>query len=374
MNRRPNTNVKKPNVTNVKLPNKIANKLPNVTITPNTNTLSGKISSIATNAKGKLTELGAKVSNAATDLKQKATNKMTNITDAAKVAPGSEQISKLTALTSEFMEANSEISKFVAVILSILLFYILFNLGIVVLNNMFMTKSNPIVLDGLISSNKQLVVSANPNIVKSIPILRSINKDQGLEFTWNVWFFIEDVTSIQTGNYSLIFSKGQPRADKNKSKKIKNINQMINVCPGAFIQSVGNSAQLSVALTTFVDSTNNNPGIEIITVKDIPIQKWIHCAIRVQNKSVDIYVNGIMTQRKNLLSLPKQNYNDTYIGDANGFNGYISSLKYYDHALNYDEIQTDFVKGPNMKMANDNSSINKKDFLSMNWYYNSKQL
>jgi hypothetical protein len=81
-------------------------------------------------------------------------------------------------------------------------------------------------------------------------------------------------------------------------------------------------------------------------------------------------MNGVMTQRKNLQTLPNQNYYDTYVGDKYGFDGYISSLNYYAYALNYDQIQNDFVKGPNMKLQGQSNQINYKDYLAMNWYYN----
>ena len=107
-----------------------------------------------------------------------------------------------------------------------------------------------------------------------------------------------------------------------------------------------------------------------MTIKDIPVNKWVHCAVRVQNLSVDVYINGVMTQRKNLKTLPNQNYYDTYVGDSNGFDGYISSLNYYAYALNYDQIQNDYAKGPNMKLQGQSNQINYKDYLAMNWYYN----
>ena len=81
------------------------------------------------------------------------------------------------------------------------------------------------------------------------------------------------------------------------------------------------------------------------------------------------HINGVLDNRTNLLTLPKQNYYDVFVGDSGGFSGYISSLNYYAYALNYDQIQSDFVKGPNMKLMNSKSQINKKDYLSSNWYY-----
>lgn len=356
---------KRPNIVKPNIPNSFSGA-----------TLSDKVSNIAKGAMNKISNLGTKVTGAVADVKQKVTNKIANSSEKIKAAPISEQVANITSKTSQFMQANSSISKFVAVVLSLILFYIFFNIGVSILKYFFMASSSPAVLNGLINSNKQTIIYSNPNLKNAVPILRSINEDQGLEFTWGVWYYIDNMTHIQeNNNYALIFSKGVTTTSSSATPSlVTNLNQMLTVCPGAYISypNNSNSAQLTIALNTYIDPALQNIGTEYITIDQIPIQKWVHCAIRVQNKSVDIYINGTMTQRKNLLTLPKQNYYDTYIGDPNGFAGYISSLNYYDHALNYDQIQSDFVKGPNMRMANDNSVINKKDYLSMNWFYNSK--
>ena len=78
-----------------------------------------------------------------------------------------------------------------------------------------------------------------------------------------------------------------------------------------------------------------------------------------------------MTQRKILNNVPRQNYYDVIIGDVNdGFNGSVSSLRYFNQALGYDEIQKLYGKGPNLKaLDNAGLSSNMTDYISMNWYY-----
>ena len=346
--------------------NKNRNKNRNINSNPlNRNgnqSLTEKIKSIAqTTIKG-ATNLGEKIGQVATDVKQKIENKLKNTTEKIKYAPPTQDAGKVVGKLQEFMEANSAISKFVAVVLSILVFYILFNLGIHLISKFFIPQTTVKVIDGLMPSNSQVVVSSNPNVTSSVPILRSINQSQGLEFTWDVWFFIKNTEKL-TGD-ALIFSKGLAQ---------KHPLGNLGVCPGVYITpNTNNEVELRVAISTMIDpSLNNigNIGVETMTIKDIPMNKWVHCAVRVQNLSVDVYINGVMTQRKNLQTLPNQNYYDTYVGDKDSFDGYISSLNYYAYALDYDEIQNDFVKGPNMNLHGQSNQINYKDYLAMNWYY-----
>jgi hypothetical protein len=348
----------------------------NAMVQPEPN-LSTKVTEIAKGAMNKASNLGQKIGQAATTIKDTVQAKISTATEAVKAAPATQtttaEVSKITSMTKEFMEANSAISKFVAVVLSILLFYILFNIGVSILNNYFMPGNKPEVVDGLINSDTQIIVSSNPNVLNAAPILRSVNQSQGLEFTWGVWFFIKDVENlIKNKNYGLLFSKGIA-TQGGRRKLITSRTDLANVCPGAYINYQGDiqgQAELTVAMNTYTDPALGNSGNETIVIKDIPLNKWVHLAIRAQSKSVDIYINGVLTQRHNLQTLPKQNYYDTYVGDPQGFKGFISSLNYYSYALNYDEIQADFVKGPNMVMKGENTKVNYKDYLAMNWYYN----
>ena len=342
--------------------NKPLNKPANTNSGPS---LTNKMKEFSEKAIQDASNLGEKATQAASDMKKNVSDKISNTTEKIKASSTTQDATKIVGQIQDFMQANSAISKFVAVVISILVFYMLFNLGIYIMSRFLMPTTDAKVLDGLLPSNKPLIVSADPNIKDSIPILRSVNQGQGLEFTWDFWFFINDVTPVN--GYGLIFSKGLSQS----TLPLVNTS-LLGVCPGAYITKDDNShVQLVVGMSTLVDPAMNNSGLEQLTIKDIPMNKWVHCAIRVQNLSVDIYINGVLAQRKNLQTLPQQNYYDTYIGAKDSFDGYISSLNYYAYALNYDQIQADYVKGPNMKLIGQNTQINYKDYLAMNWYYSS---
>jgi hypothetical protein len=288
----------------------------------------------------------------------------------------------ITNFTTQFTESNTAISKFVFIILMLLMFVFLFQVGVSFLQKWFGADTNPIVLDGMVASNKTRIISSNPNIDNSVPINRSTNEEQGLEYTWNVWFYVEELPN-STVNHR-IFSKGNPPANTDILTNSVD-SSVIVVSPGLFITSNTGASSVMGAPTETIDPTHANlllvmntfrPGsnpseyAESITIRNIPIQKWVCCTIRVQNTTVDVYINGVMTQRKTLNNLPKQNYYDTYVGDSiNGFNGYVSTLRYYSRAIGYEEIQYLYGKGPNRKMLDD-AAASGTDYLSMRWYYN----
>lgn len=349
------------------------------------NNISQKVTTILDKGKEVSTTLQEKAENA----KGKVNEAVKGVTDKIPESFVS-RFNTFTAMSNKFTETNSSISKFVFIILVLLFTLLLFNLGSAFIQYMLGADQNPILLDGMVSANKTNKISVNPNNKGAIPIYRSINEDQGIEFTWNIWFYID---SLNTTNptYSRIFSKGS----NNSSLKLnvpsncrdKSCNNIFNNSPGLFITQnrqndsvlpnsinptvLNNHVNLILLLNTFQPSQSSTEYAESITIENVPVQKWVCATIRVQQTTVDIYINGNMTQRKILNNVPRQNYYDVLVGDANdGFNGSISSLRYFNKALGYDEIQGLYGKGPKLvSLDNAGLSSTMTDYISMNWYY-----
>jgi hypothetical protein len=340
-------------------------------------------------ALNKTKEIGSKITNAASKLKNDISTKVDSAKKAieAKTTQNPTVMNPLLSImstTTQFAESNSAISKFVFIVLMLVLFIFLFQVGAQLLHSFFGGDTSPILIDGMVAANNTNVIYSNPNVPDSKPIYRSVNQDQGLEFTWNVWFYVR---KLGTGKYQRIFSKGSGAESQLSLKpNISSDSKVLISSPGLFVTQYdlsgsiyptagsaidNNRANLLFVINTFQPSSSKNDFAESILIKSIPIEKWVNCTIRVQNTTADIYINGVMTQRKILNNLPRQNYYDTYIGDSNGgFEGNVSSLRYYDYALRYDEIQSLFGKGPNLRKIDDTEITPGEDYISSNWYYN----
>ena len=338
---------------------------------------------------GNFKKMVEKSSNIAASVKEQIKEKASTFKEGVEkrvenVKQASNQSSYMSRGT-EFVNSNTTISRFVFVMAMFLLFLGAFNVGISLIQDYWLNSKSPILINGMVSANKLKVISTNPNVDRSVPIYRSINQEYGLEYTWNVWVYIEDLNKIDNNLYQRVFSKGSQEpgitgvATSRTSSGV--IPKLLNASPGLFItkNAADNSltskqnlhAGLVLVVNTFDSGTKNTDYMEEIKIKNIPVKKWMCITIRVENTTVDIYLNGILTQRKKLNNLPRQNYYDTMIGDAdNGFNGFISSLRYYDHAIHYDDIQSLYGTGPNRTSIDTSMSDNIQNYLSMNWYYN----
>jgi hypothetical protein len=341
--------------------NKIKMNNSNKTLSSQATNIAGKALEKTKEAAEGIKAVGNKITNAAKEGVGAVQKKVTNVAGMDQIKG---PLTKWSSMTEEFLTANTAISKFVSFFLCLLLFIIIFQVGMGFLKNMFGASYNPYIINGMVASDVLTVVPSNPNVVGSVPIYRSVDANQGLEFSWNVWFMIND------GNVGIannrIFSKGL--VGQNNLSYTNTENEFLNVSPGLFISNLtsnNNSLYLILVMNTF-DNSNNK--IEKIQIENIPIQKWLCCTIRVQGKSVDIYINGLLKKRVNLINLPRQNYYDTYIGEDAGMKGYVSSLRYYGYAVSYDEIQSLFASGPSLKMISTTTMPASSDYLSLNWY------
>jgi hypothetical protein len=257
---------------------------------------------------------------------------------------------------NDFLESNSLVAKFAFLLFVIFIFIILLSFAINIISWLFSSASKQKLINGMIDAGSQMLTfTQDPNMYGSKTIYRSNNANGGIEFTWSVWIYINDLDT-SSRKYRHVFSKG------NYAPDIDGINQPNNA-PGLYISKDTNS--IIIIMNTF------NVIDEQLEIPDIPLNKWVNVMIICRNKILDVYINGIITKSLTLVGVPKQNYGDVYVAMNGGFNGYISNLWYYSHALGILAIQELVKKGPNTSMT-DNSGMNLKNpnYLSLRWYFN----
>lgn len=260
--------------------------------------------------------------------------------------------------SQDFLQSNTIVAKFAFLILILILFIFALRLGAWLLTWLFTPSSNPILIDGMINAKQMLRIEQDPSSPGSIPIIRSVNGRDGLEFTWSVWIFVDDLT-YKENEYKHIFHKG--------NDNINVVSQPIglnypNNGPGLYITP--NTNNLVVIMNTFENIS------EEVVIKDLPINKWVSVIIRVSNQHVlDVYINGVLTKRHQLKGVPKQNYGDVFVSMNGGFSGFTSELRYFDSAIGTNKIQAIVDAGPNMKMKGSDMSQSKPQYLSSRWYF-----
>jgi hypothetical protein len=208
--------------------------------------------------------------------------------------------------------------------------------------------------------NSAQVIYQDPNQTGANTIYPSVNAPSGLEFSYSC-FLMLDKTTFQGNASGLrhIFHKGSP-----VYKPL--------MCPGVFVRNDDNT------LVIYMNEANHWD--TFCEIPNIPIGKWFHLAIVVRNMNMDIYINGNVTLRKTLSSVPKQNFGDIYVFKTEHFKdtspdplnvlgsatGLISALQYTGYALNYEQIDKLIRAGPSTQLVS--ATQNLPPYLTDSWW------
>ena len=300
-------------------------------------------------------------------------NPITDATDAAKslMQPNSDGVfkqfgnNKLVDGSAQFLNSNTLVAKVVFILLVLIIFIFLMRICVTLLHKLFGPSENPVIKKGRHPGNREETVSTNPTDGKlARPILKSRNQDMGMEFTYSMWIYLNDdnFTTYNGGVIKHLFNKGSSAVLASAESTSDLISGMkIENCPGLYLDGTVNKFYI------VMDTFDPQGGNDVVEVPDIPVKKWISVVIRLENRHLDIYINGTIVVRHELNHVAKQNINQINICNNNGFSGEYSSLRYFNKALTSMEIQRLVQKGPNMSSGGVASPF--PPYLSMRWFF-----
>lgn len=254
----------------------------------------------------------------------------------------------------DFIDSNSLVAKIAFLLLVLFGFVVALRLGISILAYLLSPTGSPHLIDGMVDGKQMIIFPQDPNTSGAKTITRSVNANDGIEFTWSSWVFIDNL-QYNAGKYKHVFHKG------NDQVSTTGLN-FPNNAPGLYIAP--NTNAFVIIMNTY-DNIN-----EEIIIPDIPMNKWISVIMRCQNKTLDVYINGTIARSVQLAGVPKQNYGDVFLAMNGGFSGYVSNLWYYNYALGTAAIQSIVQNGPNTKMVGSNAmNMKNPNYLSLRWYF-----
>lgn len=245
--------------------------------------------------------------------------------------------------SSEFLESNTMIAKFAFIIVALILFMILFRIGMIIMAYFFSPSPSPYLVQGMIVGNEASTIPQDTRT--DYPVIKlSENEASGIEFTYSVWILLKGEIDA---NYHHVFNKGSFTPVTTGTAIGTNSG---NNAPGLFIKTINGTSSARIYMDTMEQEgklrTGQSSRSAYINVT-MPHKKWVNVIIRIQNRIMDVYVNGVLTGRKDLEYIPRQNYGDVNICQNGGFAGNLSNLRYFDSALNVFQINQLVRSGPN---------------------------
>jgi hypothetical protein len=223
--------------------------------------------------------------------------------------------------------------------------------------NQFLTKLDRqavVLFDNTAATHVEIPQGPNTGF----PILyNSRDEQQGSAFSYSMFIFIhpdtfetapgaDDKCSSGRGNQAYGFSQVKLKHIFHKGSD----SGFPNLAPAIFVQSDVNTIRIYM---NTIDSWNN-----YVSVTNVPVGKWFHLVVMLKGNNLDVYINGNISVRMKLATVPKLNtgpifvmknmyfpdktgYDQTLFGDytvTGPMKGMVSRLKYFSYALNYAHI------------------------------------
>jgi hypothetical protein len=154
---------------------------------------------------------------------------------------------------------------------------------------------------------------------------------QGNEYNLNFWMYINDYVY---------------RFNEDKVVINRNYNPRVVLAAGTnnlkIITRVENKLEQ-------VDEEEPTDSLEnVCEVKDIPLQRWVNVNISLNNKVVDVFVNGQLAKTCIINGYPQPNVGSMDICPEGGFNGFMSSVRFSNSALSLSDINNYYKMGPSL--------------------------
>ena len=156
------------------------------------------------------------------------------------------------------------------------------------------------------------------------------------EFSYTMWIYVQN----WTGGWKNILVKGSdPGMIVSDDDTVGG--STFDRYPGLWLYPDTNA--LHARINTL---SSANEGCD---VKNIPLQKWVHIGYVLNNRTVDIYIDGKLERSCVLRGIPKSNSGKLYVcggTKGNTYFGKISKLIHFKYALKPDEIYSLYSGGP----------------------------
>lgn len=181
----------------------------------------------------------------------------------------------------------------------------------------------PYLLEGIKNAKHALVISQDPNNAGFIPMPRSDGRD-GIQFTYSCWLMIEGY-DYNSGKWKHVFHKGDQNSYPNRA-------------PGLWLAPDTNSMRVYMNTQTNI--------LEYVDIPNMPMRKWVHVAVILDDTNLDVYINGYLKTRHKLSSVAKQNSGDFWCNMYGGFDGFVARIRYFAKAISPEELTAIVKEGP----------------------------
>jgi len=157
------------------------------------------------------------------------------------------------------------------------------------------------------------------------------------DYTYSIWLFISS-WNYRAGEIKYILARN-------------NGNQ-----PAPHISLGANLNNIEVSLATYPNGSTASQN-HTCSLDNIPLQTWANVIVTLNNRALDLYLDGKLVRTCVLPGVPRQSTGEPLIicgqpagsfgtGGGDGFDGYISNVSYFNRSVNPREAYAIYKEGP----------------------------
>tara|TARA_S200000501_G_C20778302_1_gene723799 strand:- start:597 stop:1364 length:768 start_codon:yes stop_codon:yes gene_type:complete len=172
--------------------------------------------------------------------------------------------------------------------------------------------------DSVVSAKKSQTVSS-----EELPINKKTSN-----YTYSLWIYVNNWDDGY-GNEKTILERVSSNGE---------------VAPGIYLAPITNDILIKSALENGGQGTAQE---HLCTLANIPLQKWMHLAVSLNTRALDVYLDGKLVRTCMLEGVAASNTNSNLrITPNGGFDGYTGSIKYIPDRINPQQAYELYKKGP----------------------------
>jgi len=193
-------------------------------------------------------------------------------------------------------------------------------------------------------ASKKALVGMHDATVQTTVSAGSMPPGTSSNYTFSIWVYVSD-WNYGIGKFKPVFVRG------------KSGGPPVPVCPMVkFDKNVNNLIIDHIYGPVKGTDENANFGLQEITLENIPLQKWTNIIMSLNNRAMDLYLDGKLVKTTYFKGVPAvlsdadltltPSMSGTKSGDyTNGFKGYTAKFLYYSRSINPREAYTIYKEG-----------------------------
>jgi hypothetical protein len=179
------------------------------------------------------------------------------------------------------------------------------------------------------SKTDQMLVKMNDARAQKVISAGSLPSGASSNYTFSIWVFVND-WNYRYGQSKVIFA----RKDQDGG-----VAPMVEFTP-----SVNN---IHVTLATYPTTGSNTTGKNhTCTLDDVPLQRWTNLIMSINDRALDLYLDGKLVRTCLLPGVPKMNpASNIFVTPDGGFSGFVSNFRYIADSVNPSQAYNIYKEG-----------------------------